>query len=292
MTISVIVPIYKVEAYLRQCVDSILAQTYTDLDIVLVDDGSTDNCPAICDAYARKDARVQVVHKPNGGLMSARQAGLRVAKGDYVGFVDGDDWIESDMYARFASAIDRYTPDMALCEFYYAFADHNEPSTQHLQRAYYTKAQLAQEIYPTMLYHAPYYSFGINPCCWSKVFKKELLEQYQISYGALYRWKRMGLIPESWFLRRSTPSGQETYFHTKQICLRVERILESKERVSLDALAEELAGQKQAAAARRTLVLETKYGAKTYSLDELLHLYLTEGEHKTDILEHLKEEAL
>ena len=100
MTISVIVPIYKVEAYLRQCVDSILAQTYTDLDIVLVDDGSTDNCPAICDAYARKDARVQVVHKPNGGLMSARQAGLRVAKGDYVGFVDGDDWIESDMYAR------------------------------------------------------------------------------------------------------------------------------------------------------------------------------------------------
>jgi len=123
------------------------------------------------------------------------------------------------------------------------------------------------------------------------ISKKELLERYGISYGALYRWKRMGLIPESWFLRRSTPSGQETYFHTK-ICLRVERILESKERVSLDALAEELAGQKQAAAARRTLVLETKYGAKIYPLDELLHLYLTEGEHKTDILEHLKEEAL
>ena len=114
------------------------------------------------------------------------------------------------------------------------------------------------------------------------ISKKELLERYGISYGALYRWKRMGLIPESWFLRRSTPSGQETYFHTKQICLRVE----------LEELAAELAGQKQASAARRTLVLETKYGAKTYSLDELLHLYLTEGEHKTDILEHLKEEAL
>ena len=124
------------------------------------------------------------------------------------------------------------------------------------------------------------------------ISKKELLEQYQISYGALYRWKRMGLIPEGWFLRRSAPTGQETYFRRAQICLRVERILESKERVSLDALAEELAGQKQAAAARRTLVLETKYGAKIYPLDELLHLYLTEGEHKTDILEHLKEEAL
>ena len=124
------------------------------------------------------------------------------------------------------------------------------------------------------------------------ISKKELLERYGVSYGALYRWKRMGLIPESWFLRRSTPNGQETYFHTKQICLRVERILESKERVSLEELAAELAGQKQAAAARRTLVLETKYCPKTYPLDELLHLYLTEGEHKTDILEHLKEEAL
>ena len=116
------------------------------------------------------------------------------------------------------------------------------------------------------------------------ISKKELLERYGISYGALYRWKRMGLIPESWFLRRSTPNGQETYFHTKQICPRVERILESKERVSLDALAEELAGQKQAAAAERKLILETKYGSKTYPLDERLHLYLTEGEHKTDIL--------
>lgn len=124
------------------------------------------------------------------------------------------------------------------------------------------------------------------------ISKKELLEQYRISYGALYRWKRMGLIPEAWFLRRSTPNGQETYFRTKQICPRVERILESKERVSLEELAEELAGQKQAAAARRTLILETKYGTKTYPLDELLHLYLAEGAQRTDILEHLKEEVL
>lgn len=124
------------------------------------------------------------------------------------------------------------------------------------------------------------------------ISKKELLERYGISYGALYRWKRMGLIPESWFLRRSTPSGQETYFHTKQICLRVERILESKERVSLDVLAEELAGQRQASAAERKLVLETAYGAKTYFLGELLHVYLADDTHKTDILEHLKEETL
>ena len=124
------------------------------------------------------------------------------------------------------------------------------------------------------------------------ISKKELLERYGISYGALYRWKRMGLIPEGWFLRRSAPTGQETYFRRAQICLRIEVILQSKDRVSLEALAAELQGQKQAAAAERTLILETKYGLKTYPLDALIHLYLAEGEHKTDILEHLKEETL
>ena len=124
------------------------------------------------------------------------------------------------------------------------------------------------------------------------ISKKELLEQYQISYGALYRWKRMGLIPEGWFLRRSAPTGQEPYFRRTQICPRIELILQSKDRVSLEALAAALQGQKQAAAAERTLILETKYGLKTYPLDALIHLYLAEGEHKTDILEHLKEEVL
>lgn len=124
------------------------------------------------------------------------------------------------------------------------------------------------------------------------ISKKELLEQYGISYGALYRWKRMGLIPEAWFLRRSAPTGQETYFRRAQICPRIERILESRERVSLEALAEELAGQRQASVAERKLVLETAYGAKTYFLGELLHVYLADDTHKTDILEHLKEETL
>ena len=124
------------------------------------------------------------------------------------------------------------------------------------------------------------------------ISKRELLERYGISYGALYRWKRMGLIPEAWFLKKSTPTGQETYFREQQICLRVERILESKERVSLEALAEELAGQKAAAAAERRLLLETKFGTKAYALHELLHVYLVEGDRKTDILEHLKEETV
>lgn len=92
--VSVIVPIYKIERYLHQCVDSIIAQTFTDFELLLIDDGSPDGCPAICDEYAQKDARIRVFHKPNGGLTSARNHGLDNAKGDWIMHIDGDDWIE------------------------------------------------------------------------------------------------------------------------------------------------------------------------------------------------------
>ena len=96
--ISVIVPVYRVEKYLDKCVKSIVNQTYENLEIILVDDGSPDNCPAICDEWAKKDSRIKVIHKENGGLCSARNAGMDIATGDYLGFVDSDDKIESDMY--------------------------------------------------------------------------------------------------------------------------------------------------------------------------------------------------
>ena len=124
------------------------------------------------------------------------------------------------------------------------------------------------------------------------ISKKELLEQYQISYGALYRWKRMGLIPEAWFLRRSAPTGQETYFRRAQICPRIEQLLREKERVALEQLAAELAGQQQTAGAGRMLILETKYGKKEYPLEQLLHVYLKDAQQTADVLEHLKEVSL
>lgn len=113
LLISVIVPVYKVEPYLSRCVDSILAQTYRNLEILLVDDGSPDNCGAICDDYAAKDARIKVIHKKNGGLSSARNAALDVARGEYFGFVDSDDWIEPEMYETLLAGIQTYDADMA-----------------------------------------------------------------------------------------------------------------------------------------------------------------------------------
>jgi len=97
-TLSIIVPIYNVEAYLRQCIDSILNQSYTDFELILVDDGSPDNCGEICDAYALQDNRIIVIHKKNGGLSSARNAGIEIARGKYLSFVDSDDFVSFDFY--------------------------------------------------------------------------------------------------------------------------------------------------------------------------------------------------
>ncbi len=115
MLISVIVPIYKVEKYLAQCVDSILAQTHKELEIILVDDGSPDGCGAMCDAYAKRDSRVKVIHKENGGLSDARNAGLAVCTGDYIGFIDSDDYIAPDMYETLAAFAEKEDLDVAMC---------------------------------------------------------------------------------------------------------------------------------------------------------------------------------
>ena len=106
--ISVIVPVYNVETYLSRCVDSILAQTYGNLEVILVDDGATDASGAICDAFAAADSRVKVIHKENGGLSSARNAGLDVASGEYIAFVDSDDWITPDAYAHLMGLAEKY----------------------------------------------------------------------------------------------------------------------------------------------------------------------------------------
>lgn len=118
MLISIIVPIYKVEPYLRQCVDSVLNQTYHDFELILVDDGSPDACPQICDECAAKDARVRVIHKQNGGPSSAREAGIHAAKGNYITILDGDDWLSVDTLQRCMAALEQ-EPDADCLIFSY-----------------------------------------------------------------------------------------------------------------------------------------------------------------------------
>ena len=130
--ISVIVPIYNVEFYLRRCVDSILKQTYKNLEIILVDDGSEDSCGTICDAYARNDKRIIVIHKKNGGLSDARNAGLEIIKGKYVTFVDSDDWIEATYVERLYKLLIENNADLSSCCFYHIDENnclYNSPAT-------------------------------------------------------------------------------------------------------------------------------------------------------------------
>lgn len=115
--ISIIVPIYKVEEYLIRCIDSILAQTFTNFELILVDDGSPDNCGKICDEYAKKDERIKVIHKENGGLSSARNAGIKVATGDFIGFVDSDDYINKEMYLKLYELCKSTNSQIGICNF-------------------------------------------------------------------------------------------------------------------------------------------------------------------------------
>jgi len=175
--ISVIVPIYKVEKYLRQCIESLIAQPLSDFEIILVDDGSPDSCPLICDEYAALDSRIKVVHKSNGGLVSARKAGFEASKGEYIGFVDGDDWIEPFMFEKMQKAVVEYHPDMVLSEFFCNFDDRVQNSSQNFNEGFYSKEKLISDIYPLMLFNGTYYNFGVSPSCWSKLYKRELLEK-------------------------------------------------------------------------------------------------------------------
>jgi len=124
--LSIIVPVYKVELYLQKCIDSILNQTFRDFELILVDDGSPDDCPAICDAAAQKDERVVVIHQKNGGLSAARNAGVEAAKGEYIGLIDSDDYIAPEMYETLLSRVKQDGAQMAVCNYAYMDEQGNE----------------------------------------------------------------------------------------------------------------------------------------------------------------------
>lgn len=178
---SVIVPIYQVEDCLRRCVDSILAQTFSSFEVILVDDGSKDACPAICDEYQKTDGRVRVLHKQNGGLVSARNAGIRCAAGKYICYADGDDWVAPELLETVYGYLMRENePDMLVFRAYYEFQDRRELIPEHVPAGRYEKTRLEQEIYPDMIYDAslPFFTGKVFPAAWNKVYRRELLEEH------------------------------------------------------------------------------------------------------------------
>ena len=180
--ISIIVPIYRVEKYLKKCVDSILAQTYKNFELILVDDGSPDNCPAICDEYAEQDDRVVVVHKKNGGLSDARNAGLDIAKGEYIGFVDSDDYISPIMYETLMNRIMSDQSDIVICEYICVNESgeriDNNKACRKIQSRCYLQNDFINEI--VVLYGDSYL------IAWDKLYRKEIFNSLRFPIGKLH----------------------------------------------------------------------------------------------------------
>lgn len=175
--VSVIVPVYNAKKYLHECVDSILAQTLRDIEVILVDDGSTDTSPTICDEYAARDMRVTVIHKPNGRASSARNAGIRAATGDYIAFVDSDDWISPEMYETMLTA----GADVCLCDYVRFRGKQEFPfSQQCIREGYYSKEQIREEVYPHLVMDGIEYPVTISN--WALLIRRCVISDNHLSY--------------------------------------------------------------------------------------------------------------
>lgn len=173
--ISVIVPIYNVEKQLNKCVDSIINQTYKTLEIILVDDGSLDKCPQICDEYAKKDSRIKTIHKKNGGLSDARNAGFNIATGDYVVFIDSDDWIELQALESMLETAQKYDADIVECNVMYKYDNKKDESYNDDEFAVYSDNYSIMSAYIK--------DYRIKTVVWNKLYKKTLLNKNPFEFG-------------------------------------------------------------------------------------------------------------
>lgn len=186
--VSVIVPVYNVEKYLKRCVESILSQTMKNLEIILVDDGSTDQSGIICDEYAKKDSRIKVVHKKNGGLSSARNAGLAIAQGKYVGFVDSDDDIENIMYERMYETIEKENVDFVMSD-YIRIPGNGETylKTLEIEKGRYDRNNIREKIFPQLIMSGNL-EYGPLLSVWHCMYRTDFLRKYNLKFDEEVRW--------------------------------------------------------------------------------------------------------
>lgn len=179
--VSVIIPVYNVEKFLNRCVDSVLSQTYKNIEIILVDDGALDSSPQICDEYTKKDSRVTVIHKKNGGLASARNAGLKVAKGDYILFVDSDDWIKDDTLEELLNiAVKNKVDFVRFIPVSAGYPDRpdgtpiNFGTEDFMEEGVYNKEKMIRDIYPR-LFVTPQLTMGPIVAAWRSLYNRKFL---------------------------------------------------------------------------------------------------------------------
>lgn len=176
--ISVIVPVFQAAEFLDQCVASIVEQSYRRLEIILVDDGSLDTCPALCDSWQTRDARIKVLHQANGGLSCARNAGLRLATGDLIGFVDSDDWIEPEMYEKLVQTLWETGADLTVCRFQRENASSStalsDKEKNSIQKVILSSEEALKKL---LLWDAK----ALGTCVWNKLYRRNLLAGIEFS---------------------------------------------------------------------------------------------------------------
>lgn len=170
--ISVIVPVYNAEGYIHRCVDSLLQQTYSNFEIILVDDGSPDGSGAICDEYAQKDSRVKVIHKENGGVASARQLGIDNAKGEYTIHADPDDWVEPTMLEQLCNKAKATDADMVICDFWV------DCEQQNIYRTQQPTSNSADAVLDDLLFNR------MHGALWNKLIKRDCYSKFKVSFVA------------------------------------------------------------------------------------------------------------
>lgn len=168
-----------IDKYVGICIESLLNQTYKNLEIILVDDGSKDRCSEICDLYATKDARIKVIHKENGGLVSARKAGVLAATGRYIGFVDGDDWVGAGFYQSLYNAISQNDCDVAIAGFSRDLFNQTKSIYNTVPSGYYEGESL-KKVFKEMISYGEFYRHGISTYHWNKLFKREVILKHQL----------------------------------------------------------------------------------------------------------------
>lgn len=176
--VSVIIPIYGVELYLNQCIESIIKQTYKNIQIILVNDGSKDNCKSICEHYASIDIRIEVVNKKNGGLVNARKSGLEIARGRFVTFVDGDDWVGENFILNLVTPAVQYNSDLTVSGHIREFYGQEKFIKPRIKAGYFPSDEVNNSILPISIYNGFFFQHGISTYVWNKLFKKDKLKEF------------------------------------------------------------------------------------------------------------------
>lgn len=179
--ISIIVPVYNIKDYIERCLYSICNQTYREIEIIVIDDGSTDESGQICDRHALKDSRIKVIHKHNEGLVVARKRGIQQASGEYIAYVDGDDWIEPNMIERLYKTLIENDVNIVMCGRFEDTGDTHKAVYHGVSEGRYGKQELINKVYPNMIVNGSFFEWGIFPGLWDKLFKREIIEEYQMS---------------------------------------------------------------------------------------------------------------